>query len=318
MRNLLLVFVLLVSFCQCKNKKVSLQGDQKIEQTDFIDAFPSIELPYSIADTSLQPPADTTTISSAVFTGFVPDTIFINPFEKERKLTIYPVGRYEVKDQETYLIAYAGSRSKKAVYLIVLDKNKKFSAFLPLVTSNNDKDVLTTATLDKKLGVAIYNEWKVDETTYYQRSIYAYNNIGAFTLVLNETNDFTRKSVGEINPLDTFPKLNKYSGDYFKGKTNFISLRDGKNSETYLFYVHFENNGEEECGGELRGEMTMTSDKSAIYRENGDPCVIDFVLTGNQVKVKEQGSCGNYRGIRCFFNDTYTRKKEAKPAKKKK
>ena len=36
------------------------------------------------------------------------------------------------------------------------------------------------------------------------------------------------------------------------------------------------------------------------------------------VKVKENGSCGNNRGIKCFFNDTYTKKKEAKPASKKK
>jgi hypothetical protein len=33
--------------------------------------------------------------------------------------------------------------------------------------------------------------------------------------------------------------------------------------------------------------------------------------------VKEEGSCGNHRDIKCFFNDSYTRKREAKPKSKK-
>ncbi len=54
---------------------------------------------------------------------------------------------------------------------------------------------------------------------------------------------------------------------------------------------------------------------SAVFIENGDPCVIDFTFKLNQVQVKEQGSCGSHRGIKCFFNDTYTKPKEAKPKK---
>ena len=55
----------------------------------------------------------------------------------------------------------------------------------------------------------------------------------------------------------------------------------------------------------------------AIYSEGGDPCVIDFYFEGNEVVVKEKGSCGNRRGMNCFFDDTYIKKKEAKTQKKK-
>ena len=62
--------------------------------------------------------------------------------------------------------------------------------------------------------------------------------------------------------------------------------------------------------------MLFTAPTKAIYKESGDPCVIDFVFRDNEVEVKEQGSCGNHRGIKCFFDDTYRKKKEPKPVKK--
>jgi hypothetical protein len=34
--------------------------------------------------------------------------------------------------------------------------------------------------------------------------------------------------------------------------------------------------------------------------------------------MKEEGSCGNHRDIKCFFEDTYTKKKEIKSKTKKK
>ena len=318
MRKCILALFIVITFFACKNKKVSLQGDQQVELNDFVEAYPKTELPFSVVDTSMENIADTTTINYNIFSQFVPDTLLNEPFGKDRKLTIYPVARFEVKDKEKYLVTYVQAKNKEAVYVIVLDSKNKFSAFLPLVATNTDKQTVTTTTIDKKLGININREWKVDETLYYQRNTYAYNNVGMFTLVLNETNDQRKKAETEINPLDTFPKKNKFSGDYYKGKTNFISLRDGKDAQTYQFFVHFENDDEDKCSGELKGDLTITSPTTAIYRENSDPCVIDFILTGNQVKVKEKGSCGNYRGIKCFFNDTYTKKKEPKVEKKKK
>lgn len=295
-----------------------MQGDEQVEYNDFLNAFPETKLPFAIVDTNLINAPDTSTISATVFNRFIPDTIFMVPFGTDRKLKIEPLARFTDKGKETYLVTKVNNNSKTAVYLVVLNNKNEFSAFLPLVSTAKDKGVVTTATIDKKMGVTLTDEWKANETDFYQRNTYAYNNVGLFSLVLNETNDFSIKPTKEVNPIDTFPKKNKLSGDYLKGKTNFISLRDGKDAQTYLFYIHFENDDEDKCGGELRGNLTMTSATNGIFKENNDPCVIDFVFTGRQVKFKEQGSCGNYRGIRCFFNDTYTKKKDVTEGKKKK
>jgi hypothetical protein len=66
------------------------------------------------------------------------------------------------------------------------------------------------------------------------------------------------------------------------------------------------------CVGELKGVFTMKDANNAQYRFNGDPCVIDFNFEDNQVSLKEQGNCGNHRGIKCYFDDSFTRKKEPK------
>ena len=50
---------------------------------------------------------------------------------------------------------------------------------------------------------------------------------------------------------------------------------------------------------------------------NGDPCIIDFTFEDREIAIREQGSCGSHRGIKCYFNDTFTKKKDPKPIKKK-
>jgi hypothetical protein len=53
----------------------------------------------------------------------------------------------------------------------------------------------------------------------------------------------------------------------------------------------------------------MKTTVNGIFSENGDPCIIDFTFEGNQLFLKEQGSCGNHRGIKCYFNDEYNKVK---------
>jgi hypothetical protein len=102
------------------------------------------------------------------------------------------------------------------------------------------------------------------------------------------------------------------SGNYAKDKQNFISVRDGSNANKYLFFVHFERDNN--CTGELKGEMTLRDATHGYYQQSGDPCVIDFTFTSKNITVKERGNCGNHRGIKCFFDDTYKKKKESKPS----
>jgi hypothetical protein len=314
-KPLVLVLALIFLFA-CKNKK-KVSGDQHLETDEFVSAYSELKLPFSVSDTNIRSVSDTASISYALFTQFVPDTVFNTPFGKDRKLTLRPIGKIVQKEKETYFATLVSSKNIAAIYLTVFNKNK-FTTNMPLLVTNDDGRV-TTASIDKKLTIVINTEWTIKNDIYYKRTIYAYNNVGVFTTVLTETNEDRRAEKNVSNPLDTFPKRYKYSGDYVTGKKNIVSLRDGKTPNEYLFFVYFENGSEEEpCGGELRGTMKMVSEKLGIYNGVTDPCELQFTFAANQVKVKETGSCGNYRGIKCFFNDSYTKRKETKASSKKK
>lgn len=307
--------MVLVSIFACKSKK-SVKADLQPDIKEFLGAYNKLTLPFSIADTALTDIADTGTIGFPLFTQFIDDSIFNHPFGKNRKLSIHPVGKIEQKGKESYFVTLVKNKSLSAVYLSVYDK-KKFVATMPLVMSDEDK-INNSASIDKKLSIVINKEWTVKNVLFYKRIIYAYNNAGVFTTVLTETNE-DRSANAVLNPLDTFPKKNKYSGDYAKGKKNVLFIRDGKTAGQYLFYVHFESEDKDEpCKGELKGALKMVSDKAGKYTGNGDPCVLNLTFAGNEVKVKETGSCGNFRGIKCFFNDTYIKKKLPKASVKKK
>ncbi len=312
----IVTLVIVMCLFACKNNKKSLSGDQHVETDEFYGAYEKLKLPFIVADTSFKKFTDTNTISYQIFTQFVPDSIFNTPFGKDRKLTIHPIGKIVQNGKESYFTTLVTSKTRSAVYLSVFDKNK-FKVNMPLVI-NDDDETVTTASIDQKLTIVINKEWLDKNDIYYNRTIYAYNNVGIFTTVLTETNEERSPETALLNPLDTFPKKYKYSGDYTKGNKNFLSIRDGRTADEYRFFVHFTNSDEDEpCGGELKGLFKMTSEKGGVYTLAGDPCVLNFNFTGSQVKVKETGSCGNYRGIKCFFDDTYTKKKETKPSSKK-
>jgi hypothetical protein len=309
----LLCFTILLG-CKDDKKKSS---NAAITVEDFFNEYNKLKLPFTVNDSTMRKLPDTATIDYAEFKQFIPDTVFNNPFGTERKFVLHPIGKIE-KDKETYLTTYVTSKGHSAIYLSVFN-NKKFSVSMPLIVSNTD-DVNDAASIDKKLSIVISKEWTDKDDLLYNRIIYAYNNVGMFTTILTETNE-ERSNVEAaiLNPLDTFPKKNKYSGDYLKGKKNLLSLRDGKTPTQYMFFIHFQNEGDEEteaCGGELKGQLNMVSEKTGVFSQVGDPCMIDFTFAGNEIKIKENNSCGNHRGIKCFFNDTYTRKKETKQGAK--
>jgi hypothetical protein len=321
MRKVIFSLVILLSFFGCKNNK-TVKEEKPTDAIEFFDSYKKLKLPFTVTDSTLNEVADTTTISYPLFTKVIPDTIFNHPFEKDRKLTIHPIGKIELKGKESYFATFVNSKSRSAVYLSVYDSNKHMTS-IPLIVNKTDNvegdNVVNTATIDNKLSINISKDWTIKNDPYYSHIIYAYNNVGIFTTVLTETNDPRRGEAGISNPFDTFPKLHKYSGDYSKGNKNIVYIRDGKAPDTYLFFVHFDNENEDDpCDGELRGQLKMNSDKTGVYTASGDPCQLNFSFTPTEVQVKETGSCGNYRGIRCFFNHTYNKKKVAKATTKKK
>jgi hypothetical protein len=316
MKNWVCMLLILLSIASCDNKKKD-KNASKVLPAELNEKYKEVKLPFHVADSTITEADGKATMSLASFTQYFPDSIFNSSFGTDRNITLHPIGKIEAKTRETYFITFAKGKNKSTIYLSVYDSSKH-TVTLPLVSSDND-EVVNTASIDKKLTVVINREWTVKNDIFYNRSIYAYNNIGVFTTVLTETNEQRRAEATIINPLDTFPKLHKYSGDYAKGSKGQLFIRDGSTPTEYLFFVHFQSDNEEEsCSGELRGKFNMTSDKLGQYSNSGDPCGMDFTFKSNEVQVKENGSCGNYRDIKCFFNDTYIKKKDAKPAAKKK
>jgi hypothetical protein len=119
------------------------------------------------------------------------------------------------------------------------------------------------------------------------------------------------KNLEVINPIDTFAKTHKLAGDFTIDKRNIVSIRDGRNDKSLTVFVHIEkDNGE--CIGELKGDAVLTSTTTAVYRQGGDPCVLEFDFSSNSVTIKEVEGCGSRRDLRCKFDGTFKRKKEPK------
>src|SRR4051812_4346155 len=167
MRKYLVTVVLLMVAYACKNDKSNSEkkadnvnkSAKTASANDLINAYNPLKLPFSVTDTSLSELSKTDTIGYALFSQFVPDTVFTNPFGKNRKVSIFPIGKIEQKGKESYLATFVKDKNHSAVYLLVFDK-KGFTTSMPLVINNEDK-IVSTAAIDKKLAIVINNEWKV-------------------------------------------------------------------------------------------------------------------------------------------------------------
>ncbi len=297
----------------CKHKKPNLAGDAPVKVNDFIAAFQPLALPLTILDTSINTYADTVNISPKVLAQFVPDSIFKQFVHLDAKFAIHPSGRIE-KETENYLLLNISQKKKAQIVLLVFDKKNKFLGAKSMLTNDKADGYFYSLSINKEPTFTISKEWINPQTKQLQfsRVGWVYNTAGIFMVVVNDTNEDPTKVDLILNPIDTFPKKNPLSGEYETNKRNFITIRDGKDSKHYLFFIHFEKK-EGKCIGELKGTLELNSPTTGIYNQGGDPCIIDFSFENNQVKLKEKGSCGNRRGMECFFNDSFTKKKVAAP-----
>ena len=316
-RFIIICFCCFVLF-SCKDEKVSLAGNEPVDAKDLVAAFPALKLSYKVADTNMVKVADTTTISYAVFSGIVPDSALVHLLGKNAsKSKIKPVGKIE-KENETYLLAELTQNKKTTLAVFLVDKKFTYLTSLVLLTQDVKDGYLHSVNITSEPTFIVSKEKYNAKELLYTRNGYAYNNGSAeFITVMNDSNEDLKRINEIINPIDTFARVNKLSGDYVQDKKNYISVRDGSNTNKYLFFIHFEKN-DGDCTGELKGVMTMTDATHGFFKESGDPCEMDFTFGLNNITVKERGNCGNHRGIKCFFNDTYRKKKEAKPVELKK
>ena len=304
------LFLVLATLVDCKrHKKPSLSGEDPVEIRDFIDFFPAVPLPYQFTDKYLQKKEkDSLLISYKVFTQFIPDTLLIKNFGKGVKPKIYPMGKVEMPEQESYLFAKAISGSKRIAFLVCFDKKEQFIAGMPVLSPDQNAATQQISGIDRRFSIFKTVQRKNSDSSVSEgKEVYILNNEAKnFMLIL--TDQLEDKPTELINPIDTLPRKNKLSADYSTGKMNLVSIRDGHKSDRLNFFIHFEkNNGE--CTGELKGEARVRSSTLAEYRTGADPCVLQFIFTSSTVTLKEIEGCGSHRGPKCFFEGSYVRKK---------
>jgi hypothetical protein len=321
MKNGLLLLFLAALLFGCKAKKANLSGEALVKPSDFIAAFKPLSTPFTIADSNINKIADTILIAKTVFTQFVPDSVLSQIIPSEKKATIKPIGSISKQNsKELYLLAAITQNKKTTINVFVFDKKNKFLAYKTLLSSIRDDDGYFHSVSISGEPTFLISKEKLNPQTkllQFTRIGWVYSNTGVFMVIVNDSNEDTKRNNEIINPIDTLPRKNKLSGDYAIDKKNFISIRDGKNANNYRFFIHIEKK-DANCVGELKGDLKMNGASKGKYNQAGDACELNFSFEDREVTIKEGGSCGNRRGMDCTFNDTFIKKKESKPSKKKK
>jgi len=307
--------LLLLFAVACTNKKKeSTVEASKFSYQALSDSFKTITPPYGLSDTGLLNNVDTGTIRNEDFLAFIPDSLKQKLVGTTKNVKYVPLVKIKAPKAETYYLVKVSSGSKKGALLVVYDKKDSIAATLPFLIPDADPLTSQVSSIDKSYSISrnVMRKSKDDVITE-GKDVYAYNEATkGFTLVMTDLLD--ESNIELINPIDTFPKQHKYAGDYVKDKKNLVSIRSTKNPSEFLFFIHYEKE-EEGCNGELKGTALMTSTTSAVFRQGGTPCVLEFHFTASSVTLKEVEGCGSFRDIKCIFDGSFPKKKEPKPKK---
>jgi hypothetical protein len=299
--GIVLVVVILWS---CKSKKNEGNG---FSYEKFAELFPPAQTSYQISDADLSSNKDTTVIRSAEFAKLIPDSVKTKLFNKGSKIKYIALARVKAPKSTSYYVVKAISGNKKVALLLPFTNNQ-FDAVLPFLVPDNDATTTQVSSIDKSSAITkSITQKKRGGETAEGRDVYQYvPEAKQLTLLLTNPLNHTAEV---INPIDTLPRKNKFSGDYVKDKRNFVSIRDGRSSKELLLFIHIEKG---DCTGEIKGSLILTSSSTAVYRQSGDPCQLSLQFGSNSVSIKEDGGCGAHRGLDCSFDGTFKRKKEAK------
>ncbi len=318
-KHLIFILPALLLLTSCgEKKKPSLSGEEPVDKDDFVNSFELVKPTYEIADSILaRKEKDSLLIGYKIFTQFVPDTILSKTFGKNSKPRLYMMKRVEVEKQETYLFTKAVLAEKKVIYILCFDNKNNFTAAMPLLRDDGNSSTTQVAGIDRRYSIYRTTYLKrPDGSTTEGREVYVFNaDSKQFMLIMTDALDDRVREV--INPIDTLSRKNKFSADYGRDKMNIVSIRDGNKPDKINFFIHFDrNNGE--CTGELKGVASFSKSNTAVYRQAGDACSLQFTFTSSSVSLKEMEPCGSHRGVKCSFDATYPRKKEVKKKANKK
>ena len=309
-------YLMLMAIVACNTDKKAVPEESAeigaFNYSTFSNRFKEVALPYLLTDTALLNNKDTAAIRNEEFLNYIPDSIQTKLLGKASKVSYVPIAHFVNGKNEQYFIMKASSGNKKAALLTVFDKEQNFSGAFPFLIPDTDPKTTQTSTIDKTLSISRFVTRKMpDDAVIEGRDVYSYDVASKnFTLIMTDILD--DKNLELLNPIDTFSRKHQYAADYIKDKRNMVSIRDGRSANEINFFIHFERmNGE--CNGELKGTALMTSSKTAVFRQGGNPCVLEFHFTGNSVRLKEVEGCGSHRGVQCVIEGSFPKKKLPKP-----
>jgi hypothetical protein len=315
MHRLGFVFVLaLVAACSGKPKQGAATDDESKEFTyeNFVTHFPETKLPYQLSDTALLNRRDTATLRNPGFQKFLPDSLK-QSLLGSGKVRYNPLAHIEAGKGERYFVVRAISGERRAALLYVFDDKKQYRTVFPFLLPDNDPATSQVSLLDKSGAITRSVTKKLPKDVIGEgKDVFIYapetNN---FTLIMTDPLE-DRQDV--LNPIDTFARKHPLAGDYIKNARNYVSVRDARSPNEINFFIHFEKGeGDDKCSGELKGTALLTSTHTAVYRQGGDPCVLELNFSGNSVSLREMEGCGSHRDVKCIFEGSFPRKKAVSP-----
>lgn len=305
----ILVLLLFFFLAACGNNSNLPAPNEAVSESysGFGNLFKKESVPYQLTDTALLENKDTAQLRLPSFLSLVPDSLREALFGARAKVRYTPIAQFE-GSKGTFFLVKASSGSKRAALLAVAEEDQ-LKALLPFLVPDNNSKTVQVSTLDKNLSVLRSTTQRMqDDIPAEGKDVFAYSSITSrFDLVM--TDPLHDEGVELINPIDTLARTHKLAGDYAQDKKNLVSVRDGRKPGMLTVFIHIEkkNGG---CTGEIKGDVQVLSPTTAVYRQPGEPCVLNINFSKNSVTLEEQEGCGSKRGIECSFNGKFNRKKE--------
>lgn len=306
----LTLFILVSLFLACSNGKMEEENESGFSYKGFSEAFRNASLPFQLSDTLLLKNKDTSTIHSVAFAAMIPDSVTNKIFGKKAKIRYIPLWKVEAPEAERYFIVKAVAGQKKTALLLVFNEDDSLGAVFPFLVPDADASTFQVSGIDKAYSISrAVIKRRPNDVSAEGKDVYVYNkDAKQFTLIMTDPLD--DKSLELINPIDTLSKQHKLAGDYVKDKRNIVSIRDGRSENTLTVFIHIEK--DKDCTGEIKGDVALTSPTTAVYRQSGDPCILQLTFTKSSVKLTEVEGCGSRRGLECRFEGSFPKKIAAK------
>jgi hypothetical protein len=301
--------ILLLLLFACKDKKQRTVADADLTIKEFIELIPQAKLPFIVHDSTLQKKEnDSAALNLTLFQSFVPDSIFKQQYTSTKQLKLFALGKSTDAQKGNYVFIKSINGKRRAVHLYYFNEKNAYVGTAVLLDNSSATKANRYTRIDSRYNIALIKEQKTvtgelwtDETIYYMDA-----NGKMILAMTNSTEDKSDEIMG--NPIDTLPRKNKYSADYSNDKKNLVSIRDGSTAKTFQFFIHFsKQNGD--CVGEIKGEGEFTAAGKGVFHDKDSDCEILFNFSSGSVSIKETNGCGSYRGITCFFEGTYIKKK---------